>query len=125
MPDSTKPGPRRSDANPVSEAIGLVKTYVRQNTVDELKPALRFISFGVPGATLLSIGGVLVMLGVLRLLQGSDGERWSRGWSWLPYVITMAVCLVGAAIAVILIRRPSIARRGGARPGSVDKEGRR
>jgi hypothetical protein len=125
VPNSTKPGPRRSDANPVSEAIGLVKTYVRQNTVDELKPALRFIGFGVPGAALLSIGGVLVTLGLLRFLQGSDGQRWSRGWSWLPYVITMAVCLVGVAIAIILIRRPSLARRGGARPGSDGKEGRR
>jgi len=125
VPNSTKPGPRRSDANPVSEAIGLVKTYVRQNTVDELKPALRFISFGVPGATLLSIGGVLVMLGLLRLLQGRHGDRFTRGLTWLPYAITMVVCLAGAAIAITLIRRPSIARRGGARLGSVDKEGRR
>ena len=28
-----------SDDNPVTEAVALVKTYVKQNTVDELKPA--------------------------------------------------------------------------------------
>jgi phosphotransferase system glucose/maltose/N-acetylglucosamine-specific IIC component len=108
---SSSSGATKTNDNPVSEVVTLVKTYVKQNTVDELKPALRFLGFGIPGAVVSAIGGVLVLLGVLRLLQGADGERFSRGFSFLPYVIVVVLSLVGAALAVWRMSKPTLQGR--------------
>ena len=104
------------DDTPVTEAVAMVKTYVRQNTVDELKPALRFLGYGIPGAVLTAIGGVLVLLGLLRLLEGRDGARFSRGWSFLPYVIVLVVCVAGVGLSFVLMRKPTLLGRKARRP---------
>jgi tetrahydromethanopterin S-methyltransferase subunit D len=108
---SSSGGGTKTNDNPVTEAVALVKTYVKQNTVDELKPAMRFLGFGVPGALVSAIGGVLVLLGLLRLLQGSDGSRFSRGWSFVPYMIVVVLCLAGAALAVWRMSKPTLQGR--------------
>ncbi len=113
---SSSTGRSGSDDNPVTEAVALVKTYVKQNTVDELKPALRFLGYGIPGALLTAIGGVLVLLGLLRLLQGRDGGRFSRGWSFLPYVIVLVVCAAGTGVSFMLMRKPTLLGRRARRP---------
>ena len=108
MPDPKK----RSDANPVSEAITLIRDYAKQETLGPLKGVGRWIAFGLAGAVFIGIGGVLLLIGLLRLLQGNPGhEHFTRGFSWLPYLITTAVAVLIAGLAVSRIRKSTLARK--------------
>ena len=99
-------GPDRfSDDRAAVDLPGLLKRYVRQETVEPLRAAGRFLLFGLLGASLMGLGTVLLVVGGLRGLQSSgllDGS-----WSWVPYLASAAVPGGVAAIA--------IARIGGSR----------
>ena len=99
-------GPDRfSDDRAAVDLPGLLKRYVRQETVEPLRAAGRFLLFGLLGAFLMGLGTVLLVVGGLRGLQSSgllDGS-----WSWVPYLASAAV--LGGVVAV------AIARIGGSR----------
>ena len=99
-------GPDRfSDDRAAVDLPGLLKRYVRQETVEPLRAAGRFLLFGLLGASLMGLGPGLLVVGGLRGLQSSgllDGS-----WSWVPYLASAAVLGGVAAIA--------IARIGGSR----------
>ena len=108
MPDPKK----RSDANPVSEAITLIRDYAKQETLGPLKGIGRWIAAGLAGALLLAIGTVLLLIGLLRLLQGEPGhEHFSHALRWLPYLITAATAIVVAVVAVSRIGKSTLARK--------------
>lgn len=86
------PTPTRSQG--MSDVVDLIKAYARQETVDPLKGAGRWIGLGIVGSLLLMIGSVAMTLALLRFLQ-EEGGSWTTGnLSWLPYVITVAVVIV-------------------------------
>ena len=92
-------GPDRfSDDRAAGDLPGLLKRYVRQETVEPLRAAGRFLLFGLLGASLMGLGTVLLVVGGLRGLQSSgllDGS-----WSWVPYLASAAVLGGVAAIAI-------------------------
>jgi predicted cobalt transporter CbtA len=90
--------PSKDAGNPVSEVVALVKGYADQEIRAPLRNLGRWVGLGLAGAILLGVGGALVLLGLLRLLQGT----WMGGrrWSWLPYLITLVACGVVIAGAV-------------------------
>jgi hypothetical protein len=100
---SGRSGPQ-SGAGGVGDVIDLVKAYARQETVDPLKSLGRFVGFGLAGALLLGIGGILLLLALLRLLQNETGTALTGNLSWLPYVIVLVVCGLVAALSVSRIR---------------------
>jgi hypothetical protein len=66
------------------------------------------MAMGTAGALALAIGGVLLLLGLLRLLQ-TEWERSARGsLSWLPYVIVLVVAAAAIALAVSRIKKDSL-----------------
>jgi len=99
-------GPDRfSDARSAGDLPGLLRRYVRQETVEPLRAAGRFLLFGLLGAGLVGLGTVLLVIGGLRGLQASgllDGT-----WSWVPYLVSATV--LGGIAAV------TVARIGGQR----------
>ncbi len=78
----SKSAKKANDDNPVSEVIGLVKTYAKQEALDPLGNALRWLGFGAAGAVCLAVGLSLALLGLLRLLQTETGEWFDGNWSW-------------------------------------------
>ena len=57
-------------------------------------------------------GGVVVLLGLLRLVQ-TEVDRTARGsLSWLAYLIVLAVCGLGIALALSRIKRDSLDKPG-------------
>jgi hypothetical protein len=88
-----------------SELIDLLKTYFKQETVDPLKRVGHFTKLGVPGALLLTVGVVLLLMSLLRALQTETGSTFTGNWSWVPYVLTLIVGFVIAGIAAMLITR--------------------
>lgn len=88
-----------------TELWGLTKSYARQQTIDPLKGAGRYLAFGVAGSLALGIGVVLLMLAGLRALQTETGSTFAGNWSWAPYVIVLAAAAVLIALALTRITR--------------------
>jgi FtsH-binding integral membrane protein len=86
-----------------SELVSMVIAYAKQETLDPLKSLGRYLIWGVLGAILLSIGGLLLTLAVLRLLQTELHHHLSGSLTWVPYVgaLLFAAIIVGAAISRI------------------------
>lgn len=88
------------DGNPVSEVFSLIKGYADQEIRAPLRNLGRWVGLGLAGALCLGLGFALVLLGILRLLQGTPSDPiFGRHWSFVPYLITLVACgaLIGAA----------------------------
>lgn len=82
-----------------SELWQLVLAYAKQETLVPIKGLGRFLGYGVAGSALLSVGLLMWVLALLRALQTETGTSFTGNLSWLPYVITLSVCGVVAALA--------------------------
>jgi hypothetical protein len=94
-----------------TELWDLTKTYAKQETVDPLRGLGRYIGFGFPGALLIGVGVVLMLLGLLRALQTETGSTFTGSLSWLPYLITV---LAGTLVTALAVWRIT-AKKGGTR----------
>jgi hypothetical protein len=95
-------------ANDATQFKDLLVAYVRQETLDPLKSLGRFLAYGVIGAVLLSLGGVLFALGIVRAVQTETGAHLQGNWSWVPYfggLIFAAVVVVIAATRITKVPR--------------------
>lgn len=99
-----------------SELWQLVVTYVKQETVVPIKGLARFVGFGLAGSTVLSLGLVLLVLGLLRALQTETDTTFAGDWSWAPYVITLVSC---ALVAVFAARAIGSHKRRARRKGTM------
>ena len=93
----------------LGEAINLVKEYARQETLQPLRGAGRWLAFGAAGSVLLGFGSVLLVLGVLRVLQTDTGDTFSGRWmSLLPYLIALVVAAAVIGLAVSRIGKKTL-----------------
>ena len=111
----SKPTKKANDDNPVSEVIGLVKTYAKQEALDPLGNALRWLGYGAAGAICLAVGFSLGLLGLLRLLQTETGEAFDGNWSWVPYIITFVAAIAVIGLAVLRMKKPTLDEEGSGR----------
>ncbi len=91
----------------VSELYDLVIKYAKQEAINPIRGAGRWIGFGLFAAVLMSIGVVIGSLAVLRLVQTTPLGA-SNAWSWLCYLITVVICLVVGFVANSRIRRGTL-----------------
>jgi hypothetical protein len=96
----------------VASTIELIKDYARQETVDHFKGIGRFVGYGVIGATCVSLGIVLLVVGLLRLLQDVGEDTFYGFWSIVPYLIALVVCGVVVALALSRVQATDVHRRG-------------
>ena len=94
MPASSKSLPAE-----VGEVWQLVLAYLKQETIEEVKPLGRFLLWGVLGSVVLAVGLVELLLAGLRALQSETGTTFTGHLSWLPYLIVLAGCALIAALA--------------------------
>lgn len=97
--------------------VQLVVDYAKQETLGPLKGLLRFVAFGLAGSVSMSLGLLLLLVGLLRLLQSETGSTFTGDLSWLPYLITTAVAMGVIVVAVLRITKgpaktPADAGRG-------------
>lgn len=105
MADEPLRTPSRRDPASVGEVIETVTTYAKQETVDPLKRAARYVGFGAAGGLLTGLGVSLLLLGLLRFVQ-SEWSRSAEGrLSWLAYVIAFAGLLVLGGLSVWFANR--------------------
>ena len=95
----------------MNEIVDLVKSYAQQETVEPLKGAGRWLGVGAAGALAFGIGGILILLGLLRLLQ-TEWERSASGaLSWLSYLIVLVVGALVIVVAASRIKKDSLEKQ--------------
>jgi len=84
------------------DATTLVRTYLLQETVDPLRQLGRYVVAGAIGSLFIGIGVLMLLIALLRLLQGETGA-FDGNLSWLPYLIVIVVAALGAVATVARI----------------------
>lgn len=114
MADQDAPGarstssPSRTDAS-IGDTIETVKAYVKQETMEPLRGAGRWLAVGAAASILIGIGALLLILGGLRLLQHEFAPTFRGRWmSLLPYVITFVASLAVIGLAISRIGKKSL-----------------
>lgn len=84
------------------DATTVVKDYLVQETVGPLKTLKSFLIYGTVGSFFVGIGVLMLLIGLLRLLQGQSALQGHL--SWLPYLIVVVVSagVAGATVAMVL-----------------------
>jgi hypothetical protein len=103
--------PKAGAGKPIStllnELVGLVVAYVRQQTIVPIKSIGRYLLFGIAGALFMAVGGGLLALAALRLIQAETGNHLRGSLTWVPYAGGLIVTGVGAALSVTRIGKGS------------------
>ena len=97
--DLKKDGPSPKES--ATEVFGLVRDYAKQETVDPLKGLLGYVKRAFPGALLVGLGVIELMVFVLRLAQSEGSDIFDGRLSFIPYLITLAV----ATVVLLLAKR--------------------
>ena len=84
----------------VQDLWQLVVAYFKQETIEPIKGLGRFVGFGLAGSLAVGLGGVLLVLGLLRLLQSETGDAFDGNLSVFPYLISLVVAVAAAVLAV-------------------------
>ena len=86
-------------ADEAEELKNVALRYVKEETVDPVKALGRYTAFGCAGSFFVGLGGLLMLVGVLRMLaHGFHGTV-----SWIPYLImsVLGVVVIGFTIKKI------------------------
>ncbi|HEX7276212.1 MAG TPA: hypothetical protein VF244_02465 [Acidimicrobiales bacterium] len=82
----------------VQDLWQLVVAYFKQETIEPIKGLGRYVGYGLAGSLAVGLGGLLIVLGLLRLLQEVDA--FDGNWSFVPYLATVVVAGVATGAAV-------------------------
>ena len=102
----------RADTPGFGELLNLVVSYAKQETLDPIRGAGRWLAFGFAAVISLIIGISLLALGTLRLLQ-YEVFAGATTWSWIPYVIVMVLCASVGIVSLSRIKKDSLHLRDG------------
>ena len=92
----------------LGEMFDLVKAYAKQETLDPLRGAGRWLGLGLTGSVLLVIGSLELILALLRALQTETGSSLQGNLSWLPYLITITIASLVAVVLAMRINKRSL-----------------
>ena len=103
---------RTAKAPSLGEMYDLVRDYVKQETLDPIRGAGRWMAWAALGAVTLILGMTFLMLGLLRLVQ-SELFTANDGKTWIPYLIVVIVSVALVLSSKARIRKPSLHRKTG------------
>lgn len=95
------------DAPSIGELANLVVTYAKQETLDPIRGAGRWLAYGLVAVLSLILGVTMLALGTLRLLQFEVFAD-STTWSWIPYLIVIALCVLVVALTLSRVNKDSL-----------------
>jgi hypothetical protein len=110
MTEASKPRRRLSSTDQVIGVVDTVKAYARQETIEPLKGAARWVAVGSVASLSLGLALVFVTLAVLRLSQDLGGTVLDGSWSFVHYFITLVVLSILVAITFSRISQSSLAK---------------
>jgi hypothetical protein len=85
----------------VDDLVALLRRYLFQETIGPLKAIAKGVAIALGGALLFAIGGVIVLVGALRVFQDETGSVFSHTWAFAPYLFTAVVGLAMIGLAAL------------------------
>ena len=109
---SSRISPRtpRGPVDQVGDLFDSVKQYARQETLEPIKGAVRWVAVGTLAALCLGLALVFTALGILRLSQDLGGTTLDGSWSFLHYFITLSIVAILVAVTFSRVSRRSLAK---------------
>ena len=107
FPDSSR---RRRAPDHVTDLVDSVKQYARQETIDPIRGAARWVAVGTLASVCLGLALVFFSLAVLRLSQFIGGESLSESWSFIHYFITFVIVAALVALSLSRIQQRSLSK---------------
>ncbi len=104
------PRPARGPVDQVGELFDSVKQYARQETLQPIKGAIRWVAVGSLAALCLGLALVFTALAILRFSQDLGGTVLDGSWSFVHYFITLCVVAVLVAVTFSRVSRRSLAK---------------
>ena len=104
------PRPPRGPVDQVGVLFDSVKQYARQETLEPIKGAVRWVAVGTLAALCLGLALVFSALGILRLSQDLGGTTLDGSWSFLHYFITLSIVAILVAVTFSRVSRRSLAK---------------
>ena len=104
------PRPPRGPVDQVGDLFDSVKQYARQETLEPIKGAVRWVAVGTLAALCLGLALVFRALGILRLSQDLGGTTLDGSWSFLHYFITLSIVAILVAVTFSRVSRRSLAK---------------
>jgi hypothetical protein len=101
---------RRSAPDHVTDLVDSVKQYAKQETIDPIRGAARWVAVGTVASVSLGLALVFFALAVLRLSQYLGGESLATSWSFLHYFITFVIVAAFVAISLSRIQQRSLSK---------------
>ena len=94
--------------SPHEDVLDLVVSYAKQETIEPLRGALRWILWGLVSMAFICTGLVFLVLGVVRASQDVLGESFQHSWSFVSYFVGVLACGVVVAFALSSIKKDSL-----------------
>lgn len=94
----------------MADVVETVKEYARQETVEPIRGAARWVAVGTVASLCLGVAMLYAALAVLRLSQDLGGSVLDGSWSFLHYLVTAVVLAVLVKVTISRIGRTSLAR---------------
>ena len=103
--------PSRGPVGQVEELFASVKYYARQETLEPLRGAARWVGVGSIAALSLGLALLYVSLAILRFSQDMGGSVLDGSWSFVHYFITLFVVAIVVAITFSRVSRRSLSKK--------------
>jgi hypothetical protein len=100
-----KPGAEKPIGTLITELVDMIVAYVKQETLAPIRSLPRYIAYGVAGAMMFALGGVLLTLAVIRATQTEAGAHLGGDLTWVPYIPGILLAALGAAWAISRVGR--------------------
>ncbi len=94
--------------SPHEDVLDLVVSYAKQETIEPLRGAMRWILWGLASMAFICTGLVFLVLGVVRVSQDVLGESFQHSWSFVSYFVGVLACGVVVAFALTSIKKDSL-----------------
>jgi hypothetical protein len=94
--------------SPHEDVLDLVVSYAKQETIEPLRGALRWILWGIASMAFICTGLVFLVLGVVRVSQDVLGESFQHSWSFVSYFVGVLACGIVVAFALSSIKKDSL-----------------
>ena len=94
----------------MEELFASVKNYARQETLEPLRGAARWVGVGSIAALSLGLALLYVSLAILRFSQDMGGSVLDGSWSFVHYFITLFVVAIVVAVTFSRVSQRSLSK---------------
>jgi cytochrome c biogenesis protein CcdA len=102
--------PVRGPVGQAEDLFSTIKQYARQETLEPLRGAVRWLGVGTIAALSLGLALVYVSLGVLRFSQDMGGTVLDGSWSFVHYFVSLFIVAIVVVITFSRVSQRSLSK---------------